>query len=91
MPLNTVLTVRHIFSIEAKTMEKMEKWNYKKINLITVRSVFKYPQGHEFLCLNLVNYLDEFEQYTILSRWYRPFHTLLPVINSFVSIKVSLS
>ena len=44
----------------------MEKWNYKKFNLITVRSVFKYPQGHEFLCLNLVNYLDEFEQYTII-------------------------
>ena len=34
----------------------MEKWNYKKFNLITVRSVFKYPQGHEFLCLNVSCY-----------------------------------
>ena len=54
--------------MKAKTMEK---WNYKKINLITVRLVFKYPQGHEFLCLNLVSYLDEFEQYTIYCLWYR--------------------
>lgn len=61
MLLNIVLIVRYIFLIEVKIMEIMEKWNYKKINLIIVRLVFKYSQGYEFFCLNLVNYLDEFE------------------------------